>query len=118
MKPEEGGSWFFLVVHRPDKKYLVLDQMELSSIPANVLAAITAEMKIVGITPALNDSGEWCAFGFDEAFFPYNVPPCLHKLAKYIQVGTVITLDNGCWPSAEWHFNGESLQAIDPYDSL
>ena len=118
MTPEQGGCWFFLVVHRPDKKYVVLDRNELSLIPTATLAAITAEMSAEGITAIWNEVGEWSALAFNEKFCPYTLPPCIQELAEYVPTGTVITLDNGCLPSIEWRFMSGTVDVFDDYDSL
>jgi hypothetical protein len=116
MKPEAGGSWFFLVIERLDKKNLILDGDELSSIPLAVISTLTSKMKLEGLEPIANESGAWTALGFHEDFWPYTVPPSVCELAKYIPSGTVVTLDNGCLPSIEWRFGKGGVEVFDSSD--
>lgn len=113
MKSEAGGSWIVLAVDRWDAKHLLLDKAELSAIPPQDFGAIVSGMKDEGMSPVLNDSGEWIAIDFHEDFSPYCVPRCIRELARYIPSGTVVTMDNGCLPSVEWRFNGAAVEAFE-----
>jgi hypothetical protein len=116
LKPEAGGSWFFLVIERPDKKPLILDSAELSAISNLEISNLILKMKADGIVPIENGNGEWKAIGFREDFSPYTIPPSIGDLAKYIPIGTIVTLDNGCLPSIEWRFNEAEIQVFDVSD--
>jgi hypothetical protein len=114
MKPDDCGSWFVLVVTRPDKRNILLDRMELSSIPSDTLTEIVSAMTSEGIIS--NDNGDWWTLEFHEDFVPYNVPPGIQQLARFVARGTIITLDNGCYPSVEWHFKENAVEVFDDYD--
>lgn len=116
MKPEDCGSWFVLVVTRPDKKNVLLDQIELLSIPPATITEIVTLMKTEGITAISNDNGDWCALEFHDGFVPYTAPQGIQQLARFVAGGTIITLDNGCYPSVEWHFNENAVEVFDDYD--
>lgn len=116
MEPEAGGSWFFLVIERPDKKRLILDSAELSVISNLEITDLISQMKAEGIIPIKNENGEWKAIDFHEDFSPYTVPSSISSLAKYIPIGTIITLDNGCLPSIEWRFKESEIEVFDVSD--
>ena len=118
MTPAQGGSWFLLVVNRPDKKFVILDSVELSAIPGATLAALMAQMGLAGITVVLNEVGDWKALDFHEDLYPSTAPPCIEELAKYVPDGTELTLDNGCFPSIYWHFDRGTVEVFDDYDRL
>lgn len=118
MESREGGSWFVLVVERADKKNLILDAGELSSIPLSELASITSTMMEEGIKPVAGEFGGWELIELHEGLWPGTVPSSIRALAKYIPLGTVITLDNGCLPSIEWRVGESDVDVIDTYDDF
>ena len=113
MSPEEGGSWFFLLIEYSVHPGLILDAEAVSAVSRN---GIIEQLKADGITTISDENGAWKAFGFEENFMPYSIPPSIKLLAPYISVGTVIILDNGCMPSVEWRFKENEIEVFDTFD--
>lgn len=118
MESQEGGSWFVLVVERADKKNLILDAVELSSIPLSEVASIASKMMEEGMKPVASEIGGWRSIELCESFWPGAVPSSIRDLAKYIPRGTVITLDNGCLPSIEWRVGESGVEVFDTYEDF
>jgi len=38
-------------------------------------------------------------------------------IAEFIPEGTILTFDNGCMPSVEWHIHSGSVLVMDAFDS-
>lgn len=115
MKPEEGGSWFFLAVDNPVHKGLIVDAETALTLTSRDFAS---ELAKDGIMFVADKKGAWESFVFEEDFSPYSTPDSIINLAEYIQIGTVVTLDNGCWPSVEWRFEENGVCVFDTFDCL
>ena len=113
MSPEEGGSWFFLLIDGSVQKGLIIDA-EKAKIISN--EGVIDKLKADGISIVVDENGAWKAFSFDEDFTPYSVPSSVQLLAPHILIGTVITLDNGCMPSVEWRFKENEIEVFDTFD--
>jgi len=110
MKPEEGGSWFFLLV----EPHGVLIESVLAS--SQKVKALIEGLQVDGISPVLDNDGALKAVDFHEEFSPYSIPESVKAIAQFISPGTVITLDNGCLPSVEWRFKDADIEVFDTYD--
>ena len=116
MKPEEGGSWFVLVVDSPLSKRLILDAESATSACNSFETNLIVAMKNDGFVPIKDEEGNWYAFRLDKNVLPYTVPNSICHLASFVASGTVITFDNGYFPSIEWHFKSDSIKVVDVYD--
>lgn len=112
-KPEDGGSWFVLCV---EPNSVVLHARDVArafrAFDGDLIEALHAD----GYTPLTDDSGNWLAWALRADVHPTTVPASIEHVAKFIASGTVVTLDNGCFPSLEWRFDGLSVLVFDTFD--
>ena len=115
-KPEAGGSWFVLCVDSPTSRRVILTS------EAAVRAALAFDgdlldsMKADGYIPVVDGCRDWIALSMRTDVSPSCVPPSIQHLARFVAAGTVVSLDNGCWPSLEWRFEDESVVVWDTFD--
>ena len=117
MLPEESGSWILLAVHSPKRQNYFLDagSVELASqaYDGNLLDDLGRD----GFTPLSDREGNWGGLMLEDDVMPYTVPSPFAFLARFIAEGTILTFDNGCMPTVEWHIRSESVQVIDTFDN-
>lgn len=117
MLPEESGSWILLDVHSPQRQNYILDAGSVRLASQAYGGNLLDDFKRAGCTPVLDQKGNWSGLILEDDIMPYTVPSPFEFIAGFIAEGTILTFDNGCMPSVEWHIRSGSVQVIDTFDS-